>query len=81
LDSVKNGCLGRRAQVVFVDDGSTDKSWAIIENLAQQHADQVQGIRFRRNMGKALALEAGFRLAQGDVIFTMDADLQAYGEK
>lgn len=76
LDSVQTGCVGRQAQIVFVDDGSTDKSWNIVESLAQQHPNQVQGIRFRRNLGKALALEAGFRLARGDVIFTMDADLQ-----
>lgn len=76
LESVQTGCVGRQAQIVFVDDGSTDTSWAIVEELAQQHPEQVQGIRFRRNLGKALALEAGFRLARGEVIFTMDADLQ-----
>ncbi len=61
--------------VLFIDDGSTDQTWSRIESLADQH-DHVRGIRFRRNFGKAAALSAGFEQATGDVVFTMDADLQ-----
>lgn len=62
-------------EVVFVDDGSTDKSWSVIESLAQtDHC--VRGIKFHRNYGKSPALFCGFRAAQGDVVITMDADLQ-----
>ena len=63
------------AEVVFVDDGSADGSWGAIAALARDHA-WVRGIRFRRNFGKAAALSAGFRAAAGDVVFTLDADLQ-----
>jgi glycosyltransferase involved in cell wall biosynthesis len=62
-------------EIIFVDDGSTDGSWPIILELAREHAE-VHGIRFRRNFGKAAALLAGFRAARGDIIFTLDADLQ-----
>lgn len=62
-------------QIIFVDDGSTDCTWNLIEQLAQQDP-RVLGIRFRRNFGKAAALSAGFDAAIGDVIVTMDADLQ-----
>ncbi len=63
------------AEILFVDDGSTDDSWQIIAELARAHAE-VHGIRFRRNFGKAAALSAGFRAAHGDIILTLDADLQ-----
>ena len=62
-------------EVVFVDDGSTDRSWAVIDGLAQQHS-QVRAIKFRRNYGKSPALYCGFEAARGDVVITMDADLQ-----
>jgi glycosyltransferase involved in cell wall biosynthesis len=62
-------------EVLFVDDGSRDGSWQVITELARQHAE-VHGIRFRRNFGKAAALSAGFHAARGDIIFTLDADLQ-----
>ncbi|QAA83045.1 glycosyltransferase [Aequorivita sp. H23M31] len=62
-------------ELIFIDDGSTDDSWNIIESLAGEHPE-VKGIRFQRNYGKSQALHAGFSAAQGDVIFTMDADLQ-----
>jgi dolichol-phosphate mannosyltransferase len=62
-------------EVVFVDDGSTDDSWARIRGLAERYP-AVRGIRFRRNFGKAAALSAGFRAAHGDTILTLDADLQ-----
>src|SRR5437879_11977680 len=64
-----------RFEILFVDDGSSDGSWDVIRALAEQHAD-VHGIRFRRNFGKAAALSAGFAAARGDVIMTLDADLQ-----
>ncbi len=63
------------AEVVFVDDGSTDRSWAAIETLSQQDS-RVRGIRFRRNFGKAAALTAGLRTVRGNVVMMMDADLQ-----
>lgn len=62
-------------EIVFIDDGSTDESWQIIEKLSREDSN-VKGIRFLRNYGKSQALHAGFAKAQGDVIITMDADLQ-----
>ena len=61
--------------VVFVDDGSSDGSWSVIENLAATDT-RVRGIRFRRNFGKAAALTAGIAAVQGETICMMDADLQ-----
>ena len=62
-------------EVIFINDGSTDRSWAVINELSQQ-SEHVRGIRFRRNYGKSPALFCGFKAAQGDVVITMDADLQ-----
>jgi len=62
-------------EIIFIDDGSTDDSWEIISGLSDLHTG-VKGIRFNRNYGKSQALHAGFLAAQGDVIITMDADLQ-----
>lgn len=62
-------------EVIFIDDGSTDTSWSIIDSLHKQHP-QIKAIQFLRNFGKSQALHAGFALAQGDVVITMDADLQ-----
>ena len=61
--------------IIFVDDGSTDGSWRVIMQLAEKDA-QVRGIRFLRNYGKSQALHAGFKAAEGEVVITMDADLQ-----
>ncbi len=63
-------------EVIFVNDGSTDDSWKVIEALQQTHPDIVKGIKFRRNYGKSPALFCGFRKAEGDIVVTMDADLQ-----
>jgi glycosyltransferase involved in cell wall biosynthesis len=62
-------------EIIFVDDGSTDDSWNIIESFSNENPN-VKGIRFMKNFGKSQALHAGFAKAQGDVIITMDADLQ-----
>jgi len=62
-------------EVIFVDDGSNDSSWKVINELKAQYA-AVKGIKFRRNYGKSAALNVGFEAAQGDVVITMDADLQ-----
>ena len=62
-------------EVIFVNDGSTDRSWNVIEELAAKHPE-AKGIKFRRNYGKSPALYCGFEKAQGEVVITMDADLQ-----
>jgi dolichol-phosphate mannosyltransferase len=69
------GVEGYALQMIFVDDGSTDGSWPVIERLAAEDS-RVLGIRFRRNFGKAAALNAGFNAAEGDRIVTIDGDLQ-----
>ena len=66
---------GYELDIIFVDDGSRDGSWKIIERLAQED-HRVRGLRFRRNFGKAAALSAGFNAARGELIMTLDADLQ-----
>ncbi|KXH84416.1 glycosyltransferase family 2 protein [Chryseobacterium kwangjuense] len=67
-------------EIWFVDDGSTDLSWSIIENMRIQHP-QIHGIKFSRNYGKSQALHAAFERANGDVVITMDADLQDFPEE
>ena len=62
-------------EIIFVDDGSTDASWHIIQNLSKNNPN-VKALRFRRNYGKSPALNEGFKVAEGDVVITMDADLQ-----
>ncbi|MCR5889108.1 MULTISPECIES: glycosyltransferase family 2 protein [Hymenobacter] len=66
---------GLTYEVLLIDDGSTDDSWEVIEDLAQEDV-HIRGIRFNRNYGKSAALDTGFRAAQGRVVCTMDADLQ-----
>ncbi len=74
LDEVAKA-QGYDLEIILIDDGSTDGSWSVIRRLAEADA-RVRGIRFRRNFGKAAALSAGFRAAQGDLVMTLDADLQ-----
>jgi glycosyltransferase involved in cell wall biosynthesis len=62
-------------EIIFVNDGSKDRSWEVIQQLNQQNA-HVRGIKFQRNYGKSAALFAGFEASKGDVVITMDADLQ-----
>lgn len=62
-------------EVVYVDDGSTDNSWEVIENLKKEYT-QIRALKFRRNYGKSAGLNRGFDAAKGDVVITMDADLQ-----
>ena len=62
-------------EIIFIDDGSTDTSWDVIEKLTQENP-AVKGIRFQKNYGKSQALDAGFEIAKGNVVITMDADLQ-----
>jgi glycosyltransferase involved in cell wall biosynthesis len=64
-----------KGEVIFVDDGSKDNSWAVIEKLTAAHPE-VKGIKFRRNYGKSAGLHVGFGAASGEVVITMDADLQ-----
>jgi glycosyltransferase involved in cell wall biosynthesis len=62
-------------EIIMVDDGSTDNSWDVIEGLREKNSN-IRGIRFQRNYGKSAALNEGFKAAQGDVVITMDADMQ-----
>lgn len=66
---------GLQYEVLFIDDGSTDQTWAMVEKLYETNR-QVKGIRFRRNYGKSAALNTGFHYSNADVIITMDSDLQ-----
>ena len=63
-------------EILFINDGSTDNSWEVIKRLKDENPDTVRGVCFRRNYGKSPALNTGFRRAKGDVVITMDADLQ-----
>lgn len=63
-------------EIIFVNDGSSDGSWGVVKELKAKHGDLIKAISFRRNYGKAAALDQGFEVASGDVVITMDADLQ-----
>ena len=77
VDWIERVCSehGYSHEVIMVDDGSTDDSWHVVEKLSEQYS-QVRGIRFQRNYGKSAALNEGFKAASGNVVITMDADLQ-----
>lgn len=74
---IKKVCLQHKLsyEVILVDDGSTDDSWAVVQQLRKEN-DCIKGIRFQRNYGKSAALNEGFKAAAGEVVITMDADLQ-----
>ncbi len=76
IAKVIEGMGGVKHEVIFVDDGSKDDSWKVVEELLRSDPEHVRGIRFQRNYGKSPALNEGFKLAQGEVVITMDADLQ-----
>lgn len=67
---------GYRFEILFIDDGSIDKSWPVILALKQQYSNTIKAIRFQRNYGKSAALNVGFKQSKGSVVITMDADLQ-----
>lgn len=73
---IDNVLKGRSYEVIFVDDGSRDESWRVIEELAGSDPHRVVGLRMARNYGKSAGLQVGFQTAQGNVVVTMDADLQ-----
>jgi glycosyltransferase involved in cell wall biosynthesis len=62
-------------EIVLIDDGSTDNSWCVVQNLSENNS-HIRGIKFQRNYGKSAALNEGFKVVTGDVVITMDADLQ-----
>lgn len=67
---------GQPYEVIFVDDGSGDETWSVMQSLASSHPGKVKALRLRRNFGKAFALATGFKASQGEIVLTMDADLQ-----
>ncbi len=69
-------CEQLSLEIILVDDGSSDDSWSVIEKLREQYGEVIRAIRFGRNYGKSAALYCGFEMASGEVVFTMDADLQ-----
>lgn len=76
LDGIIQSAGARLAEVLFVDDGSDDGTFETLQKLQRSRPDIIRVIRFRRNFGKSQALRAGFRAVRGDLVFTMDADLQ-----
>src|SRR5690242_19144370 len=80
VDAIRNIFVAQgmsdRVELILIDDGSRDDTWNLMQALVEQPFGYVRALRLRRNFGKAIALEAGFRVAKGDIIITMDADLQ-----
>lgn len=76
ISATLKSCNFEDFEVIFIDDGSTDDSWGILESLKAEHPKHIHALRFRRNHGKAAALAAGFAEARAATILTMDADLQ-----
>ncbi len=76
ISAVMKDISQKSFEVIFIDDGSSDGSWEVIEKLAAKNVYMVRAVRFRKNFGKSQALSVGFALAQGDPIISMDADLQ-----
>ncbi len=76
ISAVMKDIAQKSFEVIFIDDGSEDGSWEVIEKFAAKNAHTVRAVRFRKNFGKSQALSVGFALAQGDPIISMDADLQ-----
>jgi glycosyltransferase involved in cell wall biosynthesis len=74
---IEKTCLGNNLEfeIIFIDDGSSDSSWDVISGLSKENKF-IKGLRFRRNYGKAAALQTGFTEANGDIVITMDSDLQ-----
>ena len=70
------GNLGKKYEIIFIDDGSEDGTFGILKSLHEQDPEHIRVIQFRRNFGKTAALTAGFRQARGEVVITIDADLQ-----
>lgn len=73
---IQRACKNYTYEVIGIDDGSADNSWAVLDDFHRKFPDQFKGIKFRRNLGKSAALNLGFKKAQGRVVITMDADLQ-----
>ena len=73
---IKDNLVGIRFEILFIDDGSTDNSWAKMSRLSETYPEHIKAIKLRRNFGKAFALSTGFKECQGNIVFTMDADLQ-----
>lgn len=67
---------GADFKVIFINDGSTDRTWQVMQDLAKENQENVQAISMRRNIGKAVALNVGFEVSTAEYVFTMDADLQ-----
>lgn len=76
FDWIREVCAHIDYEVIGIDDGSKDGSWNILENFHNLYPTRFKGIRFRRNLGKSAALNAGFKKATGEIVITMDADLQ-----
>lgn len=71
----------KKYEVIFIDDGSVDKSWETIRTLSEAHPDHIRALRLRKNFGKSCALAVGFKISRGDIVFTLDADLQDVPEE